>query len=279
MSRPAVWPHGQGGATRQLPASFQGNTSSTAKPSGSGLRIKLSTNATRHHHQHQQHSSSSQGGSNHQMSNGHTHASSLHPADPATSSARLAAAAAAMRPPASRQGLGPSNLGSKRKHYELEGQYGSYSQASAQAAGLSMTDHMQQAVNLTSGSRLPPYPDTTISYGSRASGSYSQRPIMPGAQSSQAPSQPTSAYGRYPASPSYWQQQQPMESPTYAPSMRSPSYASGMPASPPYAGSNGNLATHGEEDASRNGPSQQSINPYGSEAPQWNAQPLADGEL
>lgn len=277
LSRPTNRPHG--GTSRQLPASFQSNTSSTAKASGSGsLRIKLSTNSARHHHQHQQ--PSSQGTSSHQMTHGHTHASSLHPADPpVTSSARLAAAAATMRPPSSRQGPGPSNLGTKRKHYELDAQYGAYSQASAQAAGMSMSDHMQQAANRSSGSRIPPYPDTSISYGSRGSGSYSQRPIMPGAESSQPPSQPTSAYGHYPVSPNYWQQQQPVGSPTYAPSMRSPAYASGIPASPTYAASNGNQQIHQERDTSRSAAPLQSTNPYGSEAAQWHAQPLADGEL
>ncbi|KAL3142516.1 hypothetical protein ABBQ38_002838 [Trebouxia sp. C0009 RCD-2024] len=276
LSRPTNRPHG--GTSRQLPASFQSNTSSTAKASGSGsLRIKLSTNSARHHHQHQQ--PSSQGTSSHQMTHGHTHASSLHPADPpVTSSARLAAAAATMRPPSSRQGPGPSNLGTKRKHYELDAQYGAYSQASAQAAGMSMSDHMQQAANRSSGSRIPPYPDTSISYGSRGSGSYSQRPIMPGAESSQPPSQPTSAYGHYPVSPNYWQQQQPVGSPTYAPSMRSPAYASGIPASPTYAASNGNQQIHQERDTSRSAAPLQSTNPYGSEAAQWHAQPLADGE-
>ena len=280
LSQPGSW--AQGSSSRQLPSSFQSNPFSAAKSNGSGLRIKLNTNPARH----QQQQASSQGTNHHQVTSGHTHAS-LHPADPATSSARLAAAAVAnMRPPVPRQGPGPSNLGSKRKHYELDGQYGSYSQASAQAEGMSMSDHMQQAANRSSACRLPPYPDTTVSYGSRGSGSYSQAPTMPVGQSSQPHSQPTSAYGRYPVAPDYWQHQQPMGSSTYAPSLGSSAYASGMPdlpsgmpELPPYASGNGNLQTHQEEGVGRDTAFLQSMNQYGSEAPPWNAQPLADGEL
>ena len=268
LAQPSSW--AQAGSSRQLPASFQGNTANAAKPTSSGLRIKLNTNSARQQQQ------SSQGLTNHHMTNGHSHAS-LHPADPhASSSARLAAAA--MRPP------GPSNLGTKRKHYELNGHYGSYSQASAQAAGMSMSDHLQQAANRSSGSRLPPYPDTSISYGSRAP--YGSGPVI--SQPSQPPSQSTSAYG-YPVSPNYWQHQHPVGSPSHGPSIGSPAYGSSMPASPPYSplypSSNGNLqqAMQNKERArDRDAAFLQSMHqqpPYGSGALQWNAQSLADGEL
>lgn len=261
------------GSSRQLPSSFQ------SKPSSSGLRIKLHTNAARHQQQQQQQQSASQGAAHHHMTNGHTHAS-LHPADPASSAARLAAAAANLRPPVARQGAGPSNLGTKRKHYELDGQYGPYSQASTQAAGMSMSDHMQQAANRSSGSRLPPYPETTISYGSRGSGSgsYSQPPHQAGGQSSQLPSQ--NSYQPPNSFPSGWQHQQPPGgNSAYAPSLGSPAYASGMPASPTYASVRGNLQSHQAEDAARNAAGYMHMTQYGSDAQQWNAPPLADGEV
>lgn len=265
------------GSSRQLPSSFQ------SKPSSSGLRIKLHTNAARHQQQQQQ-QSASQGAAHHHMTNGHTHAS-MHPADPASSAARLAAAAANLRPPVARQGAGPSNLGTKRKHYELDGQYGPYSQASAQAAGMSMSDHMHQAANRGSGSRLPPYPETTISYGSRGSGSnsYSQPPHLPGSQPSQLPSQ--NSYQPPNSFSSGWQHQQPPGASAYAPSLSSAAYASGMPASPTYASMSGKLQSHQAEDAGRNAAGYTHMHMHmtqydtGSHAQQWTAPPLADGEL
>lgn len=274
LSQSGGW--AQASSSRQLPASLQSNSAGTAKP-GSGLRIKLNTNSARHLQQQQQQQQSTQGGTDHQMTNGHAHGT-FHPADPASSSSRLAAAT--MRPPVPRTGPGPSNLRIKRKHYELEGQYGSYSQASAQAAGMSMSDHVQQAAN-RSGSRLPPYPDTSMSYGSR--GQYVSGPGLNPAQSSQPLSQSTSAYGQYPISPNYWQHQQPMGS---------PAYGSGMPASPPYSpqypSTNGNLQAlqrqqHSEQDLAQNAAllhSMQQQPAYGSVGDsRWTAQPLADGEL
>ena len=261
LSQPGSWAQG----SRQLPSSLQSKASSAAKPSCSGLRIKLNTNTARH----QQQQSASQGAAHHHMTNGYTPAS-LHPADPATSASRMATAAANLRT----QGPGPSNLGAKRKHFELDGQYGTYSQASAQAAGMSMGDHLQQAANRASSSRLPPYPETTISYGSRGSGSYSQ---AHGGQSSQPQSQ--SAYQPPDTFASGWRHQQPPGASVYAPPLSSPAYASGLPASPPYASGNGNLQSHQGGDAVRNAAYLHSMGQYGSEASQWNAQPLADGEL
>ena len=260
------------GSSRQLPTSFQSKPSSS-----SGLRIKLHTNAARHHQQQQQQQQSASQGAAH-MTNGHTHAS-LHPADPASSAARLAAAAASLRPPVARQGAGPSNLGTKRKHYELDGQYGPYSQASAQAAGMSMSDHIKQAANRGSGSRLLPYPETTISYGSRSSGSgsYSQPPHLPGGQASQLPSQ--NSYQPPNSCPSGWQHQQPPGASAYAPSLGSPAYASGMPASPTCGSLSGNLQSHQAEGAARNAGGYVHMAQYGSDAQQWNEPPLADGEL
>lgn len=270
LSQPGSWAQGSS-ASRQLPSSFQSKASNAAKPSSNGLRIKLNTNVARH----QQQQPVSQGAVHHHTTNGHAHAS-LHPADPAMSAARLAAAVT-LREPTSRHGAGPSNLGAKRKHYELDGQYGAYSQASAQAAGMSMSDHMQQAANRASGSRLPPYPETTVSYGSRGSGSYSQAPPLQGGESSQPQSQ--SAY--QPPNPfsSGWRHQQPPGASAYAPPLSSAAYASGMPASPPYASGNGNLQSHQGVDAARNPAYLHGMTQYGSEASQWNAQPLADGEL
>ena len=270
LSQPSNW--AQANSSRQLPASLQSNTINAVKPGGSGLRIKLNTNSAR-----QQPQQSSPVLARHHMSNGHSHGS-LHPADPhASSSSRLAAAA--MRPP------GPSNLGTKRKHYELNGQYGSYSQASAQAAGMSMSDHLQQAANRSSGSRLPPYPETSISYGPRAP--YTSGPAM--SQPSQPQSQPTSGYGTYPVSPNYWQHQQPVGSPSCGPTMGSPAYRTSMPSSPPYSplytSSNGNLqqAMQNKERArDRDAAFLQSMHqqpPCGSGGLQWNAQSLAAGEL
>ena len=270
LSQPGSWAQG---SSRQLPSSFQSKTSSSAKPSSGGLRIKLNTNAARHQQQQQP---ASQGATHLDMANGHTHAS-LHPADPATSAARLAAAASNLRAPASCQGPGPSNLGAKRKHYELDGQYGAYSQASAQAAGMSMGDHLQQAASHASGSRLPPYPETTISYGSRGSGSHSQAPPLHGGQFSEPQSQ--SAYQPPNLFPSGWRHQQPPGASAYAAPLSSGAYASGMPASPPYAGGNSHSHSYQGGDAVRNPAYLHSMTQYGSEASRWNAQPLADGEL
>ena len=282
LSQPSSWSHAS--SSRQLPASFQTNANSSAKPAGSGLRIKLNANAAR-----QQQPQASQGLTHHLMTNGHSHAS-LHPADPPSSSSRLAAAS--MQPPVARQNPGPSNLGTKRKQYELDGQYGPYSQASAQAAGMSMSDHMQQAAGRSMGpSRLPPYPGTSISYGSRLP--YGSIADTTGAQPSQPQPHSSPAYGRYPVSPTYWQHQQPVGSPSYSggPAVGS-SYRSNMPASPPYSphypSSNGTLQAMPDrdlarEEAQRDAAFLQSMHhqglPGGSAPPHWSAQPLADGEL
>ena len=211
-------------ANRQLPASFQAGASAATQASNGPLRIKLPTRQPeRRPHSQQQLSSQlpTQPSANGTLGPMH------HPADPTTSAGRLAAAVD-MRPSAARQGQ-QTSLG-KRKHLELDGQYGAYSQAAAQASGMSMVDHVQQAMHRASGNRLPPYPHTSISYSARAPSSSSG--LMPPAASNAA-----SAHGQYPSSPEYWrQQQQQMGSPAYGqPAVGSPPYGSSMVTSPPYS--------------------------------------------
>jgi len=204
----------------------------------------------------------------------------MHPADPASSAGRLAAAVA-MRLPAARHS---SKALGKRKHYELDGQYGAYSQASAQAAGMSMTDHMQQAMHRSSGasgSRLPPYPETSISYPRRG-GPSSSSVLMPAAA---AHSQPYEQYPN-PVSPEYRHQQHSMGSPGYGQSgMGSPTYRASMPTSPQYSphadARYGRQASMQEREAAEDASALECLRPptgYASGPPYWNPQPLTDGE-
>jgi len=274
--------------SRQVPASLQAGTSRSNGP----LRIKLPTRQPDRRLQPQQQQQQLQLPSQ-LMSNGDRE--TLHPADPASSAGRLQAAVS-MRPPAPRQGPAPSNSG-KRKHYELDGQYGAYSQAAAQASGMSMADHMQQAMHRGGASRLAPYPDTSVSYSSRGGSSSSQ--VMPSAGAQ--PQAINSAYGHYPTSPEYWLQQQQMGSPAYAqpsvgsptyrqPAVGSPPYRSSMPSTPPYSpradahygnGSMGRQFTMQERGAADEAAVLGSLQQPAGYAPgpsYWNSQPLTDGE-
>lgn len=264
-------------SSRQVPASLQpGAAPASSNTSNGPLRIKLPSRQPdrrlQHQPAHQQQASqpmaaSSQG--------------PMHPADPASSAGCLAAAVAMRGPPAARNS---SNALGKRKHYELDGQYGAYSQASAQAAGMSMTDHMQQAMHrnsVTSGSRLPPYPETSISYPRRG-GPSSSSVLMPAAA---AQSQPYEQYPN-PVSSGYWHQQHSMGSPSYAQSgMGSPSYRASMPTSPQYSphadARYGRQASMQEREAAEDMSALESLRPpagYASAPPYWNSQPLTDGE-
>lgn len=270
-------------SSRQVPASFQagaamapstqaGAAMAPSNTSSGPLRIKLPTRQPDRRLQHPpaQHpaqplTASSQG--------------PMHPADPASSAGRLAAAVA-MRPPTARHS---SNALGKRKHYELDGQYGAYSQASAQAAGMSMTDHMQQAMRSSgaSGNRLPPYPETSISYPRRG-GPSSSSVLMPAAA---AHSQPYEQYPN-PVSPEYWHQQHSMESPSYGQSgMGSPTYRASMPTLPQYSphadAHYGRQATMQEREAAADASALECLRPpagYASDPPHWHPHPLTDGE-
>ena len=265
-------------SNRQLPASFQAGAGTAPSNQSNGpLRIKLPTRQPDRRLQQPQPPQQQQQQlpsllPSQPMSNG-THGPA-HPADPASSAGRLAARVA-MRPPAPRHG---SNSLGKRKHYELDGQYGAYSQASAQASGMSMGDHMQQAMQRSSGSRLPPYPDTSVSYPHRAA----HPSASLGLPSLAAQPQP---YGQYPnaTSSEYWQS---VGSPTYGQAgMGSPSYRSSMPSSPPYSpradARYGRQPTMHERDAAAEAAVLDSLQPpagYASGPPYWNPQPLPDGE-
>ncbi len=263
-------------SSRQVPASFQaGATTAPSNTSNGPLRIKLPTRQPDRRLQHQptqqQQPSQPMTGSSQ---------GPMHPADPASSAGRLAAAVA-MRLPAARHS---SKALGKRKHYELDGQYGAYSQASAQAAGMSMTDHMQQAMHRSSGasgSRLPPYPETSISYPRRG-GPSSSSVLMPAAA---AHSQPYEQYPN-PVSPEYRHQQHSMGSPGYGQSgMGSPTYRASMPTSPQYSphadARYGRQASMQEREAAEDASALECLRPptgYASGPPYWNPQPLTDGE-
>ena len=266
-------------SSRQVPASFQaGAATAPSNPSSGPLRIKLPTRQPDRRLQHQPAQQQQQQAA---QPMGASSQEPMHPADPARSADRLAAAVAARAPLASRNS---SNALGKRKHYELDGQYGAYSQASAQAAGMSMTDHMQQAMHrnpVTSGSRLPPYPETSISYPRRG-GPSSSSVLMPAAA---AHSQPYEQYPN-PASSEYWHQQHSMGSPSYGqPGMGSPSYRASMPTSPQYSphadARYGRQASMQERDAAEEAAALEHLRPlagYAAAPPYWNAQPLSDGE-
>ena len=267
-------------SSRQVPASLQAGAATAPSNTSNGpLRIKLPTRQPDRRLQHQptQHQPAQQQQPSQPMT-----ASSpgpMHPADPASSAGRLAAAVA-MRAPVARHS---SNALGKRKHYELDGQYGAYSQASAQAAGMSMTDHMQQAMHRSSGasgSRLPPYPETSISYPRRG-GPSSSSVLMPAAA---ANSQPYEQYPN-PVSSEYWHQQHSMGSPSYGQSgMGSPTYRASMPTSPQYSphadARYGRQASMQDREAAEEASALECLRPpanYASAPPYWN-QPLTDGE-
>ncbi|DBA91014.1 TPA: hypothetical protein ACH3X2_004216 [Trebouxia sp. C0005] len=258
------------GSSRQVPASFQAGAAPSNTSNGP-LRIKLPTRQPDRRLQHQPAqqqqpsqpmAASSQGPS--------------HPADPASSAGRLAAAVN-MRAPAARHS---SNALGKRKHCELDGQCGAYSQASAQAAGMSMTDHMHQAMHRSS-SRLPPYPETSLSYPRRG-GPSSSSVLMPAAA---AHSQPYEQYPN-PVTSEYWHQQHSMGSPSYGQSgMGSPTYRASMPTSPQYSphadARYGRQASMQDREAAEDAAALERLRSpadYASAPPYWNSQPLTDGE-
>ena len=264
-------------SSRQVPASLQAGAATAPSNTSSGpLRIKLPTRQPDRRLQHQPAQQQQPAPPMAASSQG-----PMHPADPARSADRLAAAVAARAPLAA---CNSSNALGKRKHYELDGQYGAYSQASAQAAGMSMTDHMQQAMHrnpVTSGSRLPPYPETSISYPRRG-GPSSSSVLMPAA----APhSQPYEQYPN-PVSSEYWHQQHSMGSPSYVQSgMGSPIYRASMPTSPQYSphadARYGRQASMQERDAAEEAAALEHLRPpvgYAAAPPYWNAQPLSEGE-
>jgi len=264
-------------SSRQVPASLQPAAATAPSNTSSGpLRIKLPTRQPDRRLQHQPAQQQQPAQPMAASSQG-----PMHPADPARSADRLAAAVAARAPLAARNS---SNALGKRKHYELDGQYGAYSQASAQAAGMSMTDHMQQAMHrnpVTSGSRLPPYPETSISYPRRG-GPSSSSVLMPAA----APhSQPYEQYPN-PVSSEYWHQQHSMGSPSYVQSgMGSPTYRASMPTSPQYSphadAHYGRQASMQERNAAEEAAALEHLRPpvgYAAAPPYWNPQPLTDGE-
>lgn len=193
----------QAASSRQQPAAQASATANGGNPAGGPLRIKLPTRPADRHQQPQPASRLAR-------------STGLHSAASASSGSQLADAAARALAAQHQQQQHqqqarqlPTSLLGKRKQHDLNGQYGPYSQAVAQASGMSTLDQMHRASDGVAELRHPqPYAANTNGYGV---------PAM---------------YGQSPYSPPYWQNQvhanaAVTSSPYSSYAMGSPGYSSG----------------------------------------------------
>ena len=211
---------GQASSSRQHPAAQQTTSSATANGSISNgpLRIKLPTRPMPAERQQPA-----------QQASRLARSSGLHPATSTSSGSQLADAAAraitAQHLQQQHQARQlPTSLLGKRKQQDLNGHNGAYSQAAAQASGMSTFDQMHRAADRSAELRHPqPYSVNTNGYGMSA------------------------MYAQAPYSPSYWQPQvhgnpAVTSSPYSAHAIGSPGYSSGYSGLPSMQEQHSNVA-------------------------------------
>lgn len=211
---------GQASSSRQHPAAQQTSSSATANGSISNgpLRIKLPTRPLPAERQQPA-----------QQASRLACSSGLHPATSTSSGSQLADAAAraitAQHQQQQHQARQlPTSLLGKRKQQDLNGHNGAYSQAAAQASGMSTLDQMHRAADRSAELRHPqPYSANMNGYG---------MPAM---------------YAQAPYSPSYWQPQvhgnpAVTSSPYSAHAIGSPGYSSGYSGLPSMQEQHSNVA-------------------------------------